>query len=546
MLDSLITPLAPAAILLLGAFGLPILLPRLPARWPARQKIRENAASGVVGLALLSLLGLRITYGRDSTGAGLELLSGWNFSTTESVAALMVRADDLSLSFLILTLLVLLVATLLKSETIIKKAAADDWTGQSDWLLLGASTCLLAVSANGLTLVYGVIVFDTIIGFYWLWRGQLNFGVARLFLGIVTAAGLMVATLTENTEATAGLILLGLGLWLRLGLYPFAEATAHRRWSYDERLVYLGLTLIVGFYLVVRMISEPLPLVVLWLVVLTMVFSGLLTWLTGSSTMDASTKRLQLLVWLGLTESLLILAVGPLEAVLVIAYGIGLTLCLVVLWVTPAMGPPRLRERAWSWPYLPAVLATYTIIGLPLSLGWLARGAIYQSLFDAGKPAVVLAVLMAEAFALSGLVRYWSILWQGNERNIRRSTAGIVAMVPFLTPLLGPLALSAITRTDLSPLGEVQAVTAWPAVVVIIVVALGLDHYRNQIINRVAIPVETVLEAFQLHRPLRWGETGLNQVGKILLRTRVTFEGQHYLGWAFFVALVGILVILLR
>ncbi len=545
MLGAYFSPLAPAAVLLLSVFILPVVI------LPAHRGIRNFGASGLVGVAFLSLLGIRLTPGSDAMGAGLELLSGWNFSTAESAAALTVRADTLSLPFLIVTLLVLLAVTLLRSDA----AAAENghWTQVSGWLLMGAGACLLFVSANGLTQLYAVMVFDTFAAFYWLGRGHRNLGVARLFLGIFTAAGLILATLTPTIGAVPGLLLLGLALWLRLGLYPFMEATAHAPWRSDERLAYLSLSLTVGMYLVIRVVSEPLPEIIRWLTVVAMLLGGLLTWLTGSSLPLAGDagkpvgeRRASLLAWLVFTEALLILAARPLATGTAIAFAVGLILSLVALWVTPALGRPRLSEGAWSWPYLPAVVATLTLIGAPLLLGLPARVAIYQSLFRIDKLTIVLIVILAEGLALSGLIRYWLILGQGNEAGGRRSVVGIVAMVPFLTPGLAPFILSAITEIELSLGGVEWSFGLLGINIAIVLGAVGLGYFRGQIIDRLEIPAETMVRLIRLNWLLRWGESRLNQISKVALRVRVTLEGQHYLGWAVFTALVGALIILLR
>ena len=88
-------------------------MPRLPSRWPASPKLREFGAPGLVGLALLTLLGLRLTYGPDPSGEGLQMLSGWNFTADGSGAELVIRADGLSLAFLLVALFVLLAVTFL-------------------------------------------------------------------------------------------------------------------------------------------------------------------------------------------------------------------------------------------------------------------------------------------------------------------------------------------------------------------------------------------------------------------------------------------------
>lgn len=549
MLGAYFSPLAPAAILLLSAFILPLVMPQL-GQW----RIRDFGAAGLVGVAILSLLGLRLTFGDDATGEGLELLSGWDFSTTESVAGLTVRADGLSLPFLILVLLILLAGTLLISEPALAKRR--NWRQVSGWLVMGAGACLLFVAANGLTMAYALMFFDVCAGFYWLGRGHQNLGVARLFLGVFTSAGLMLATLALAPDPLPGSLLLGLALWLRLGLYPFIEIPAHARWPDAGRLVYLGLTMAVAIYLTLRVVSQPFPEIIRWLIAVTMLVGGLLTWLTKTDfsangvVQEGPAKpvrdgRAALLVWLFLTESLLILLAGPLESSLAVAFAVGLILSLVALWATPALGRPRFGERAWSWPYLPAVVASLNLIGLPLFLGWPGRVAIYQALFRIDSNFVLIMAVLAEGFALSSLVRYWLILVQGADAGGRGSVVGIVAMVPFLTPGLAPFMLSIMTQTDLAPVDNELVVVVLVVTTFIIAAAIGLGYFRERLMARLKIPVEGATELLGSNWLLGQGEAHLNRAGKAVLRVRVTLEGQHYVGWAIFTALVGAIILLL-
>ena len=535
MLGAFFSPLAPAALLLLSAFILPVGLPWLRRTYP---RIYPYGSAGLVGIAFLSLLGIRLTPGSDAGGEGLELISGWNFSTTESVAALVVRADFLSLPFLIVTLLVLVAVALLFDQTTDKV----QWGSQSTWLVLGAITCLILVSGNGLTLVYATLIFDAAIALIWLRAGQHNLSVAHLFLGALTAAGVTVDTLTPVEPAAAGTFLLSLALWARLGLYPFIEATTGLHGPGNQRLLYLALSLVVGFYLTLRLLSAPPPITIYGLILGTMLLAGVYTWLVGIS--QANSKRAKLVTGLILTESLLILLAAPIASGPGIAFAVGLVLSLVALWVTPALGKPRLNEAAWSWPYLPAAFAALNMVGLPLWLGWSIRVAMYEFPFRVGNVTIVI-VLLAEILAFSGLVRYWFILFEGQDPNSRRSAVGVGAMVPFLTPALGPFILSVIAQTDLS-----AASVAWGGVWVMLAVlaagAIALDYYRLPITSRLSIPVDTFLDVLRLYWLLRACEKLLNLAGKGLLRVRVSLEGQHYLGWALFAALVGAIIILLR
>ena len=152
--------------MLLSAFVLFIVMPFIPANWTV---FRRFVAPVMVGLALLSLLGVRFTVDNDSLESGVELLSGWNFSSSESVAALMVRADSLGMAFLLTVLLLLLGVTLLRSEVAITDSL-HSWRQMAGWLATGAAACWLFVAANGLTIIYAIMAFDVIVAVYYLSR----------------------------------------------------------------------------------------------------------------------------------------------------------------------------------------------------------------------------------------------------------------------------------------------------------------------------------------------------------------------------------------
>lgn len=551
MLVSFLSPLAPAVLLLLSAFVLHIVMPRLPDRWQQHQSLRYVSAPVLLGIVGLSLLVIRTSSGADASETDLQLLSGWNFSTTGSVAALTVRADSLSLPFLIVTILVLLAATLLRFDPLSPASQQRHRREVFDWLIIGTGAFLVFVAANGLTLVYAIMAFDALMAVFWLRRGQYFLSVARLFLGIFTAAGLMVATLAPALGFVDGFLLMGLVLWLRLGLYPFFEANAHESLPEDEQLVLKGVALSIGIYLVMRVVSQPLPELVRWLGSATLLLAGLLSWLTGligTAKKDPSVFKTQslLISWLIVAESLLILLAGPIPTGVVAAFGVGVTLSLAALWVTPALGRPHLNERAWSWPYLPAATATLTLIGVPLSLGWLPKVFVYQDLLSTGHLVMAAIIVIGDALALSGLVGYWLILTQGNAHNRRWSAIGIVMMVPFLTPGLGPFILSTITGIDLSLTGAQPSTGTILAVIVVTVGAGGLGFFRTKIAERLNIPPHLLGKAARLNWLSHLLQRGCRSLSKSILRVEVVLGGQHYVSWAILVALIGFLIILLN
>jgi hypothetical protein len=538
MLGAFFSPLAPAVVLLLGAFILPLVVLQFSPRWQRQSGLRYLAAPVLVGLAAVAVLGVRLTFGTDAAGAGLELLSGWDFSTPETVTTLTIRADTLSLPFLLLTVLILLAVTLATPLMIPTPPQREENVSDvAIWLALGAGAAFLFVSANGLTLVYAVLGFDVLTMFYWLQRGQRELSIARLLLGVFSVVALMLASLAPAPEAGSGSLWLGLALWLRLSLYPFIEANAHTRWRDYGGLAYLGLSLMVGIYLAARVMTAPLTGIILWAVLLFMLLNGLLAWLENEPPM--------MLIRLMLVETAMLLLVTPSSQEAVIASIVGLILSVVVLWITPRLGQPRLSEGAWSWPYLPAVAATLTLIGLPFSLGWLARTSGYQTLLLKENIALLLAVVLAEGLVLSGLVRYWLRLWQGEEHSERRSMVAVVAMVPFLIPVLAPFILSALTRTQLPPASFAQPAGVFGALGVTLIGALGLGYFRSQLITRLRINPTSVAEFAGLGWLLPWWAALLNWLGKFILRLWIILEGQHYMGWALFTALVGVLIILL-
>jgi hypothetical protein len=559
MLVAYFSPLALVVILLLNAFILSVVAPRLPAHWHARREIRYFIAPGLVGLAGLFLLGMRFTFGLDASGEGLQPLSAWNFFAPESGAELNIRADELALPFLLLTLLLLLVAALASIPLV-------NGGGQGRGLVLGASACFLFISADGLTQSYAILLFDILVALYWLNRGHGNLSTARLFLGIFTASALaLTGSLIPIGRVGPGVFLLGLALWLRLGLYPFIEATveearasiASQPTPPNSQLVYWGLSLAVGIYLFIRTLAGPLPEFVRWLAVITMLLNGLLVWLTGSraETPPTFARPHSLLARLMLTQALpILLLVGPLIKNVATAYALGLTLSVVALWVTPRLGKPRLTEVAWSWPYLPALTATFTIIGLPFCLNWPAWTVIYSALLSENVVMMVL-VILAETFALSGLVRYWLLLWRDNgdgslnarpRMRLISSAAGIVAMVPFLIPGLAPLVFSAIARAELPSVELAHSISTLVPIVAIVVGAVGLGYFRPQIIAWLKTSPSAWAEFLRLRWLLFWGDKSLSRASKFALRVNVILEGQHYMGWVLFTALVGTLIIILR
>jgi hypothetical protein len=178
-------------------------------------------------------------------------------------------------------------------------------------------------------------------------------------------------------------------------------------------------------------------------------------------------------------------------------------------------------------------------------LGWPVKVSLYQSLFQVDNTLFLLLIFLAEGLALSGLIRYWFILGRGAETNSRRSVVGIVVMVPFLIPGLAPFLLSTLSQTDLSLNSELLSLGVVTILIALGLMAAYLGYSRDQIIARLKIPVKSLTELASLNWLLEQPQRRLSESSKLMLRVWVVLEGQHYIGWAIFIALIGALIILL-
>ncbi len=530
MFTSYLSLLAPVVILLLSAFVLSIVMPRLPDSWQAHWMARYGLAPGWVILAGLVLLPAWLT-GPEET----FLLSGWNFFTTESGIGLEIGPNQTRRPFLLLTFLILLVAMLRSLPMTMPK-------GRSWLLCLGGSAGLLFLSANVLTLAYTLLLFDVVLASYWLAHNQSHLATARLFLSILTVGLLALqGYFVEFGNISSYALLAGSLLWLRLGLYPFFEIDAAENHPQDHSLLtYWALSLAVGLYLAVQL-QAAFPAIIQWIIILTIILNGLRAWLVEKPTQHHTPR-------LAVTLALLPLLVAVPSPTMISVYTLGLMLSLAACWVTlpNRLNPSKVLD---GWPYLPAAAGVITFIGLPFSLTW----PVWSTFYSAGISstlAATLLVFVAVTLALSGLVRYGLTVWRAESRvepssHLPASIAAIVAALPFLIPGIGPILFSALLSTPLPAVSLNKSASALVMIAISTAAAIGLGYFRGQIIIQTRISPAAVLPLLHLDWLVKGIENSLSRIGKLILRANVIFEGQHYMGWALFTALVGSLIILL-
>ncbi|MFQ5610781.1 MAG: hypothetical protein ACE5H9_01460 [Anaerolineae bacterium] len=509
-------PLAPAAVLLLGAFLMQVVVPHLPPR------------GRLFSAPLLPLLVLPILANRSFQSGRADaptLLSGWGLDS-----ALTLRADAFSLAFLILVVLLLFALVLAEGTA---PSSASRRMALSFLLAAGAS--LVFVAANGLMVGYALIVFDAIGALIWLIQERATAAIFRLLLSIVTTAALTLYGLPADSTFTH--LFLVLVYWLRLGLYPFLEAGILSSRKGGQQMLWFSLSTTIGAYLVMRFpLVQPVPAAILWLVVVVMFLNGLVAWL--------STRREVLLGRLFLTQMLWIMLVAPVPALVAVGLTLALTTALAAMWLVPPPGRPNLGERNWPWLYATPALATLSIVGLPFTLGWMAYSQLYARLAGDGLSAMLGVITLAEGLALAALLNYWRDLLGQPETNDLASAAGLIVAAPFLVPGLSLVALQALIG---------QAVNTrfdWPTPVLLMVGAgwawaALLSYGHGRWLLRLPLSERQIVGILEITWTMRPIIDGLDQAARLILRLRLVLEGEHYLGWAILIALTGIIVLLL-
>jgi hypothetical protein len=525
------SPLAPVVILLLSAFVLSIITPRLPDSWQAHWLVRFVLAPGLVIVAGLVLLG--------TESSQLQLLSGWHFGTAESGAGLTLGINSTNFPFFLLTIVVLLVTMLISLPL-------DNTPGRGWSLMLGSTTILLFAAANRLTLTYTVLLVDILLAYHWLVHKQTNLAVTRLFLGFITTGAIMLNAGLAGSENFAGTIFLESTLWLRLGLYPFFELQMVQKQSQNHNfLAYWSFSLAAGIYLVTQTLTTPLPEILRWLVVVTMLVNGLLCWLLPAN----KEEHVTLLTRLVFTQALLPLFLVPSSIEILSAFALGLALSLAVLWATSQLGRGSFDKLSRFWPYAGGMAATVTLIGVPFGLTWPTWTTFYPADFSADAVETIM-VMLAVTWAMSSLTRYWFNLWRGEssacqQPNLIPAITATIAAVPFLVPGLGLFILQSIMQVDFPMPGSGEIASTLLFLTLTTLGAIGLGYSRTRLITRFNLPDATLTNTLELNWLLTWTEKLLSRAGKFILRVSVILEGQHYIGWALFTALVGSLIIIL-
>ncbi len=520
----LIFPLTPALLFFIGAFGLlgwqqvQTFIPTLTAE---RKSIVGLAIAALVFGMLAGRISLRLT---DAFTGAPRVIAPWG--TGDGIT---VRMDGMSTAFLFVPVLLLIAGFW-------GRQFADHVT----LLALAGATAVVFVAANGIGFSDALLLFDVFGALFWLKHRHSSLALARLFLSVLTTGLLMLAALPATADI--GSTLFSLALWLRLSLLPFMEVSAWGKMDSPptEAMIWTALSTAIGVYTAARFLPVSAPLVTQVLVGVTTLLNALLVWLGNGESTHIKLLRMSI------TQPGLILLFAPVTASVAIALGLGYTLALGALWLTPNVGRPNFLERHWLWIYAAPILATLTIAGFPFTFGWVAHLNLYTDLLQSSRTGIFALVLLAEGLGFSALYHYWKELLAGHDQRETALLTALMLTIPFLLPGLAGITFNIITGIPFEGLGSPMVSSVLLNLALVWVIAIGAGYGQPYLMRRLSLSptvLEAVLQLDWLWATIRpWGRAIETQT----LRLKAAFEGAHYFGWAFLLTLVGILVVILR
>ncbi len=491
-----ISPVAPLALLLLGAVGTFGLSSTTRLRQSARYFILT-----VTGLIVILVLLLR--WARPL----VAILSLWQPASLFDTI-LVLNADALSQPLALAAILVMFCAALIELNS---PATFRPRLASAMLVLLAAGLATLW-SANLVTLLISLTVYDLVyVAAYFTADGSTRVATRGLIIGMLATLCLLAGAMLSHGRAATGLwrtVVLenktSLALWvlaasLRLFLYPFHLAAPE-----DFALI---------SPLTAPLVLRPLPGWVLWLRIVT-INHGLiptLPWLQnlmlaslvlGTLLAWTSTSTFRILVWSSIGVAGAVLLSGTVtgqDATAVIAAG-------NVTWV---LGSGALflsqfgAKQHLKWK-IPLLVCGWALLGMPGTLGFISSTRLYSGIANAGRilTKFTLGGLLWVAFLTPSLIRYIFLVPEVTRGRLMPPTDGHTESLPGLPrPLsLQGLAQWLLTATQLQS-GALRQVagTGLPALLLIVA---GL--FPSIFFDEGAIAVSSPITLFKLPRAAGW------------------------------------------
>lgn len=235
----------------------------------------------------------------------------------------------------------------------------------------------------------------------------------------------------------------------------------------------------------------------------------------------------------------------PPARVVILWPSLNLVLCLGLLFLSQDRFEP-----GNSWPRAASGLAIASLVGVPLTSGFVGRWHLYHSLLTGSHLAFLALSLLAETFLFAALLRMWSAVSINPSPSElayeRLSVVGAALLaVPILVlglhpPVLGRL-IEAVPFPTLVGLLRSTTIARWVAFFLPPLGGYLLQRHRQRIFD----PIEIFWLKLSTALRLEWLYSLLGQIvtgaaGTLEIVGRVS-EGKGYLSW---IAVMGLLVFL--
>jgi formate hydrogenlyase subunit 3/multisubunit Na+/H+ antiporter MnhD subunit len=251
---------------------------------------------------------------------------------------------------------------------------------------------------------------------------------------------------------------------------------------------------------------------------------------------------------------------APYSAAIITSQTVALTLALTLLLVSEAAADGPLARTHELWKRCCVLVSVAALAGTPLTVGFVARQLLYQSLMDSHLASLVLLSLLANSFLVAPLLKI------GLEPPAQDADRGVIR--PAVLGGMTVLAISLVVFGLHPPLlglvvGAQSALAAWPDLLSLVYspttpllsvqlaatllsLAAGYLMYRRGkvIVERAGISLETVQSVARmewLFSALDWSG---QRVASALELVASFFEETHSTGWILvFATLVALLLL---
>lgn len=559
----LMTPLYPVIILILGALVLGVVARIVSSR--------TGHALGLI-VAVGSLVSCLLLYWDQPIMRTSPLwhpgpLFGVEFS---------LRADSLSLGLLSLVASIAVMAILCTYASPSSNGGHSHHLGAVFLVMAGAFSTILSANLVTLCLSWGLLDLGMLVLIAQASDGQTasRTGVRLLGINYLAGVALLAALLLLQAQGeifaiqatplpTRVVSLLVLAALLRLGVYPaFVALPSSVRMRLPSLMLWHLVPVIVGGYLLARALS---------LTAVTSLPVRQLTLVLGSVSVFLSPfplwfeKRLRSMIAFVILNQVGYMALAaaltaPYSAAIIASQTVALALALALLFLSEAGSDGPMPRTYELWKRCCVLVSFAALAGTPLTIGFLARQLLYQSLVESNLAPLVLLSLLANSFLVAPLLK------MGLEQPAQDGDQGVMNPVVLvsMTILAIPLVVFGLHPPLLSlVVGAQSALAAWPDLVglvyssttplpsvqfaaALLSLAGGYLLYRRGkvIVERAGISLETVQSVARmdwLFSALDWSG---QRASSILELVGSFFEGTRSPGWILvFATLVALLLL---